>query len=57
MGRTFSSEYIQKILAEVDDALARGERGSILRASAEYVERHLGAILMVEIPIKRRSKG
>ncbi|MFN2323360.1 MAG: hypothetical protein ABR510_10440 [Trueperaceae bacterium] len=31
MGRTFSSAYKQRILAELDDALAPGERGQILR--------------------------
>ncbi|MDA1148327.1 MAG: hypothetical protein O3A76_17145 [Chloroflexi bacterium] len=36
MGRTFSSEYKQRILAELDDALAPGERGAILRREGLY---------------------
>ena len=36
MGSTFSSEYKQRILAEMDDALAPGERGAILRREGLY---------------------
>ena len=36
MGRTFSAEYKQRILAELDDALAPGERGQILRREGLY---------------------
>ena len=36
MGRTFSSEYKQRILAELDEARAPGERGAILRREGLY---------------------
>ena len=36
MGRTFSAEYTQRILSELDDALAPGERGAILRREGLY---------------------
>ena len=36
MGRTFCAEYEQRILAELDDVLAPGERGQILRRKGLY---------------------
>lgn len=36
MGRAFSAEYKQRILAELDEALAPGEHGAIVRREGLY---------------------